>query len=42
VGQTHESRNISLVAISRNASEEKPIIFINCGIHAREWIAPSG
>ena len=41
VGQTHESRNISLVAISRNASEEKPIIFINCGIHAREWIAPA-
>ena len=40
IGKTHEGRDIKLVEInSKNSS--LPIIFIECGIHAREWISPA-
>ncbi|KAF5305651.1 hypothetical protein FQA39_LY18970 [Lamprigera yunnana] len=41
IGQSYEGRNLRVVKISTNPSANKPIIFIDAGIHAREWIAPA-
>jgi hypothetical protein len=38
-GKTHESRNLKVITIGTSTSQKK--IWIDCGIHAREWIAPS-
>ncbi|KAJ8932657.1 hypothetical protein NQ314_014534 [Rhamnusium bicolor] len=40
IGRSFERRNITLVTISSGGSN-KPTIFADAGIHAREWIAPS-
>jgi len=40
IGKTHEGRDIKLVEINFENSS-LPIIFIECGIHAREWISPA-
>ncbi|KAF5301249.1 hypothetical protein FQR65_LT00949 [Abscondita terminalis] len=40
-GLSYEKRNLSFVRISSGGSHHKPIIFIDAGIHAREWIAPA-
>ncbi|XP_023163922.2 zinc carboxypeptidase A 1-like [Drosophila hydei] len=39
-GKTYQGRSILGVKISKSGSE-KPGIFIEAGIHAREWIAPA-
>ncbi|XP_001856169.2 carboxypeptidase B [Culex quinquefasciatus] len=42
VGQTHEGRDIKSVTISTTngqVSGTKPVIFIDAGVHAREWAA---
>ncbi|KAM7539502.1 hypothetical protein Aperf_G00000030700 [Anoplocephala perfoliata] len=39
IGRTAENRSIWLLKISLN--ENLPIIWIDAGIHAREWIAPA-
>ncbi|XP_023163920.2 zinc carboxypeptidase A 1 [Drosophila hydei] len=39
-GKTYEGRSILGVKISKSLSE-KPGIFLEAGIHAREWIAPA-
>ncbi|KAL7739653.1 hypothetical protein ACLKA6_018861 [Drosophila palustris] len=39
-GKTYEGRHILGVKISKSLSE-KPGIFLEAGIHAREWIAPA-
>ncbi|XP_058835789.1 carboxypeptidase B-like [Topomyia yanbarensis] len=42
VGQTHEGRDIKAITISTSngqVSGTKPVIFIDGGIHAREWAA---
>ena len=36
-GQTHEGRNIYGLHLRKN-DEPKPIIFMECGFHAREWV----
>merc|ERR1719259_1366961 len=42
IGETEEGRNIvGLHVGDKNHSSDKPKIFIECGIHAREWIAPA-
>lgn len=41
IGRSFEGRNIPLIKISTNPSANKPVIFIDAGIHAREWIAHS-
>ena len=40
IGDTYEGRQISIIRISSGGDGTKPIILIDGGIHAREWIAP--
>ncbi|XP_012995286.4 carboxypeptidase O-like isoform X2 [Esox lucius] len=40
-GQTYEERNITLLKIGLNSTKRKKAIWMDCGIHAREWIAPA-
>lgn len=40
LGQTSEGRDILGIKISTGGSG-KPAIFVDCGIHAREWVAPA-
>ncbi|XP_076004950.1 carboxypeptidase O-like [Genypterus blacodes] len=41
-GQTYENRTISLLKIGmNNTGMPKKAIWMDCGIHAREWIAPA-
>jgi len=46
IGRTHEGREIRVVRIGKRnrrkrQSRSKPAIFIEGGIHAREWISPA-
>lgn len=41
IGKSSEGREIYVVKISSGESNDKPAVFIDAGIHAREWIAPS-
>jgi len=39
LGQTYEGRDIYLAKVSKSGSpSDKPVIYVNCAIHAREWI----
>ena len=39
LGKTYEGRDILLTKVSKSGSSgDKPIIYVNCAIHAREWI----
>lgn len=41
VSSSYEKRNIYLVKVSENPAAKKPVIFIDAGHHAREWISHS-
>lgn len=42
IGKTYENRTMYGIKISSNSSQtDKSVMFINCGLHAREWIAIS-
>ena len=41
IGKSYEGRDISQVDIRTGNSGIKQIIYLECGIHAREWVAPS-
>ncbi|GAA6078294.1 carboxypeptidase B [Tachysurus ichikawai] len=41
LGKTYEGRNMHLLKIGKNTGSTKPAIFLDCGIHAREWISPA-
>ncbi|KAI8420086.1 hypothetical protein MSG28_008672 [Choristoneura fumiferana] len=41
VGQSYNGRKMQLVKISTNPRGRNPVIFIDAGIHAREWVAPA-
>jgi murein tripeptide amidase MpaA len=41
IGTTHESKPIEMVTLSVGDGSDRAVIFIDCGIHAREWISPS-
>ena len=42
LGQSTESRAIKMIKIGVNqATNTKPVIFFEAGIHAREWISPA-
>ncbi|XP_064645164.1 carboxypeptidase B-like [Lineus longissimus] len=43
IGQSHESRDMKIIKIGANSNgnSTKPGIWIDCGIHAREWISPA-
>lgn len=42
-GHTFEGRNITLMKLGLQNTEgrEKKVVWMDCGIHAREWIAPA-
>ncbi|XP_037552300.1 carboxypeptidase O-like [Nematolebias whitei] len=40
-GKTYEKRTITLLKIGLNTDAKKKAIWMDCGIHAREWIAPA-
>ncbi|XP_041637402.1 carboxypeptidase O-like [Cheilinus undulatus] len=40
-GKTYELRTISLLKIGVDTGEKKKAVWMDCGIHAREWIAPA-
>uniref|UniRef100_A0A4W4GXU5 Peptidase M14 domain-containing protein n=1 Tax=Electrophorus electricus TaxID=8005 RepID=A0A4W4GXU5_ELEEL len=40
-GTTYEKRNITLLKIGLNNTMPKKAIWMDCGIHAREWISPA-
>ncbi|KAB0796841.1 hypothetical protein PPYR_10902 [Photinus pyralis] len=39
IGRSYEKRNMVVIQISLTPSANNPIIFIDAGIHAREWIS---
>uniref|UniRef100_A0A914HQK7 ShKT domain-containing protein n=1 Tax=Globodera rostochiensis TaxID=31243 RepID=A0A914HQK7_GLORO len=41
IGTTHEGRQIPLIKIGTGPAGSKPAIWIDGGIHAREWISPA-
>ncbi|TKR59989.1 hypothetical protein L596_029589 [Steinernema carpocapsae] len=41
IGTTHESRKISLIKIGTRNRSNKPAIWVDGGIHAREWVSPA-
>lgn len=40
LGKSYEGRDVRGVKLSTN-DRKKPAIFLDAGIHAREWIAPT-
>ncbi|KAM9836015.1 carboxypeptidase O-like [Aulostomus maculatus] len=40
-GKTYELRTISLLKIGLKTGAKKKGVWVDCGIHAREWIAPA-
>lgn len=41
IGKSHEGRVIKLVTISKGDEPKNSSVFLDAGIHAREWIAPA-
>ncbi|XP_037829695.1 carboxypeptidase O-like isoform X2 [Kryptolebias marmoratus] len=40
-GRTYEKRTIKLLKIGLNTEAKKKAVWVECGIHAREWISPA-
>ncbi|KAM3593883.1 uncharacterized protein V6R79_024446 [Siganus canaliculatus] len=40
IGNTYEGRTLTVLKVG-NPGYNKPAIFLDCGIHAREWISPA-
>jgi hypothetical protein len=41
IGESDEVRDIVTAHISSGGGDTKPAIYLECGMHAREWIAHS-
>ncbi|XP_041817150.1 carboxypeptidase B [Chelmon rostratus] len=41
IGNTYEGRPMTILKLGQKSSANKPAIFLDCGIHAREWISPA-
>ncbi|XP_008301265.1 carboxypeptidase B [Stegastes partitus] len=41
IGKSYEGRSMHLLKLGKKSSSQKPAIFLDCGIHAREWISPA-
>ncbi|KAK2859530.1 hypothetical protein Q5P01_004150 [Channa striata] len=41
IGNTYEGRPMTVLKLGKKSSSTKPAIFMDCGIHAREWISPA-
>ncbi|XP_031440130.1 carboxypeptidase B [Clupea harengus] len=39
IGKTYEGRPMNVLQIGKKTGSPKPAIFLDCGIHAREWIS---
>ncbi|XP_062377044.1 carboxypeptidase B [Sardina pilchardus] len=39
IGNTYEGRPMNLLKIGKQTGSTKPAIFLDCGIHSREWIS---
>ncbi|KAL1006264.1 hypothetical protein UPYG_G00069910 [Umbra pygmaea] len=39
IGSTFEGRPMNVLKVGKRSSSTKPSIFLDCGIHAREWIS---
>ncbi|KAF5269910.1 hypothetical protein FQR65_LT05709 [Abscondita terminalis] len=40
-GLSYEGRNLTFIKISTGGNDKRPIMFIDAGIHAREWLGPA-
>ncbi|XP_054610944.1 carboxypeptidase O [Dunckerocampus dactyliophorus] len=40
-GRTYKFRTITMLKVGVNTGEKKKAVWMDCGIHAREWIAPA-
>ncbi|XP_078342541.1 carboxypeptidase B-like [Oculina patagonica] len=41
LGSSHEGKQMKAIKIQGKYSFNKPVFFIECGIHAREWVSPA-
>lgn len=41
IGTTYENRSITMATISKGNDPMKPVIVMECAVHAREWAAVS-
>ncbi|XP_067898708.1 carboxypeptidase B-like [Heterodontus francisci] len=41
IGRSYEGQGIYLLRVGKRTGVMKPAIFMDCGIHAREWISPA-
>eukprot|EP00794_Sanderia_malayensis_P006296 gene6296-7018_t len=41
LGKSYEGREIYAIKIKEESTRKKPLMFINCGIHGREWLSIS-
>ncbi|XP_058846260.1 carboxypeptidase B-like isoform X3 [Acipenser ruthenus] len=41
IGKTFEGNPIYLLKVGSRQDQSKPAVFMDCGIHAREWISPA-
>uniref|UniRef100_A0A4W3IAT4 Carboxypeptidase B n=1 Tax=Callorhinchus milii TaxID=7868 RepID=A0A4W3IAT4_CALMI len=41
IGSSYEGRPLHVIKIGKKTGSVKPAIFMDCGIHAREWISPA-
>ncbi|XP_067433656.1 carboxypeptidase B isoform X1 [Thunnus thynnus] len=41
IGNTYEGRPMTVLKLGVKSGSTKPAIFMDCGIHAREWISPA-
>ncbi|CAK6972053.1 carboxypeptidase B [Scomber scombrus] len=41
IGSTYEGRPMTVLKLGKKSDSTKPAIFLDCGIHAREWISPA-
>jgi len=41
LGRSYENREMIAIKIRGKISYNKPVFFIECGIHAREWVSPA-
>ncbi|XP_060949864.1 carboxypeptidase B [Limanda limanda] len=41
IGNSYEGRPMTVLKLGKKSSSTKPAIFMDCGIHAREWISPA-
>ncbi|XP_006889223.1 PREDICTED: carboxypeptidase O [Elephantulus edwardii] len=41
LGMTYENQSMNYLKISQSSNNSKKMVWMDCGIHAREWIAPA-